>query len=148
MADNEKLEEFIYAKLKLKSYEIFKSFDEANQRELLATVDELISADGKVHPAEAKFRDEVTALLKGLGSRRWSGSPGTRRSADLTIAEPLQIPPKSDNHPFFAGFEQHYSVRSGTAAQAGGNRPLPHHAHHEPARRAARQERRRASWPE
>ena len=41
VADGEDVEKYVYAKLKLKSYEIFQTFDTANQHELLATVDEL-----------------------------------------------------------------------------------------------------------
>lgn len=109
VADDEKVEEFVYAKLKLKSYEIFKGFDEANQRELLATVDELINADGRVHPAEARFRDEIKALLKIVApGERATSRP--RRSAEITIVEPATIQPRSDNHPFFSGFEEHYSA--------------------------------------
>src|ERR1700704_4145712 len=55
VAAGEDVEKSVYAKLKLKSYEIFQTFDPGNQYELLATVDELIYADGSVHPAEAKF---------------------------------------------------------------------------------------------
>src|ERR1700761_2800628 len=65
VADGEDVEKFVYAKLKLRSYEIFQTFDTANQHELLATVDELIYADGSVHPAEQKFRNELEALLDG-----------------------------------------------------------------------------------
>jgi uncharacterized tellurite resistance protein B-like protein len=63
VADGEDVEKFVYAKLKLRSYEIFRSFDPDNQRELLSTIDELIYADGSLHPAEAKFRNELDALL-------------------------------------------------------------------------------------
>src|ERR1700755_2945562 len=59
VADGEDVEKFVYAKLKLRSYEIFQTFDNANQHELLATVDELIYADGSVHPSEQKFRNEL-----------------------------------------------------------------------------------------
>src|SRR5262245_17825876 len=63
VSDQERVEEFVYAKLKLRCYEIFNGFDPDNQRELLATIDDLIYADGSVHPAEAKFRYELEALL-------------------------------------------------------------------------------------
>src|SRR5574339_1010859 len=63
VADGEDVEKFVYAKLKLRSYEIFQSFDPANQPELLTCVDDLIYADGSVHPAEKKFREEIEALL-------------------------------------------------------------------------------------
>src|ERR1700704_265008 len=63
VADGEDVEKFVYAKLKLRSYEIFQSFDRDNQHELLTCVDELIYADGSVHPAEQAFRQELEALL-------------------------------------------------------------------------------------
>src|SRR5689334_7004111 len=63
VVDKEKVEEFVYAKLKLRCYEIFNGFDSGNQKSLLACVDDLIYADGSVHPAEAKFRAELEGLL-------------------------------------------------------------------------------------
>src|SRR3954465_15296962 len=63
VADGENVEKFVYAKLKLRSYEIFQTFDRDNQTELLSTIDELIYADGSVHPAEQRFRNEIEALL-------------------------------------------------------------------------------------
>src|SRR5262245_12845099 len=63
VADGEDVDKFVHAKLKLKSYEIFQAFDPDNQHELLTCVDELIYADGSVHPAEAAFRKELEALL-------------------------------------------------------------------------------------
>src|SRR5262245_3182121 len=63
VAEGEDVEKFVYAKLRLRSYEIFQSFDRDNQHELLSTIDELIYADGSVHPAEQRFRNELEALL-------------------------------------------------------------------------------------
>jgi hypothetical protein len=108
VAGDEDVEKFVYSKLKLRSYEIFKSFDEDNQRELLATVDGLIGADGKIHPAEEKFRDEVEALLKIEPPEIIASKP--RRGAAVHIAEPTVLEPKLENHPFFAEFEEHYSA--------------------------------------
>src|SRR5512139_1241827 len=39
VADGEDVEKFVYAKLKLRSYEIFQTFDRDNQNELLSTID-------------------------------------------------------------------------------------------------------------
>jgi uncharacterized tellurite resistance protein B-like protein len=109
VADGEDVEKFVYAKLKLKSYEIFQSFDHDNQRELLATIDELIYADGSLHPAEQRFRNELEALL----------SHETALTADdievlqqnrVAIGGPAALSPRLEDHPFFAGFEQHYSA--------------------------------------
>ncbi|MCG8423842.1 MAG: metallophosphoesterase [Proteobacteria bacterium] len=109
VADEENVEEFVYAKLKLKSYEIFKSFDEANQRELLASVEELINADGRIHPAEARFRDEVEALLK-IEPPPMDRPSRAQQPGRVTIADTANLDLADDNHPFFVGFEQHYSA--------------------------------------
>ncbi len=114
VADGEDVEKFVYAKLKLRSYEIFQSFDRDNQHELLATVDELIYADGSVHPSEEKFRRELEGLLD-------VSSPGDHILGDkdievlrdqnrVAITNPAPVRPRLDDHPFFAKFEQHYSA--------------------------------------
>jgi len=110
VADNEKVEEFVYAKLKLRSYEIFKSFDKINQRSLLDTIDDLIHADGKVHEAEVKFRDELNALLEEEFSDELSelldvSMPS--REIEITTQEDKQV--HAENHSFFSQFEEHYS---------------------------------------
>ena len=109
VAGDEKVEEFVYARLKLRSYEVFKSFDKANQQELLETVDELIYADGTVHPAEAKFRDEIKALLKSQAPPPDGRAASTDRS-DVAIDAPVYLPSRRDDHPFFAHSEYHYSA--------------------------------------
>jgi hypothetical protein len=115
VADGEDVERFVYAKLKLRSYEIFQSFDRDNQRELLATIDELIYADGSLHPAEQKFRDELQALLTAEAS----AADTTALSADdieflqqsrVAIGGPTALQPRLEDHPFFESFEQHYSA--------------------------------------
>ena len=111
VADGEDVEKFVYAKLKLKSYEIFQTFDPANQHELLATVDELIYADGSVHPSEEKFRKELEALLDNqttmLGSDDIELMPEPNRVA---IEGPAALRSRHEDHPFFASFEQHYAA--------------------------------------
>ena len=59
VAGGENVEKFVYAKLKLRCFEIFKSFDEESQRTLLAAIDKLINADGVVKPAEEKARNAL-----------------------------------------------------------------------------------------
>lgn len=108
VADGEKVEDWVYAKLKTRSFEIFTSFDEANQRALLDTVDELISADGKVHPSEARFRDEIRALLDSEQELEIHEIEMEPVAADIEIDAPRAIPVSSTNHPFFAS-EYHYS---------------------------------------
>jgi hypothetical protein len=63
VAEGENSEEFVFAKLKLRCYELFRRFPEDDQRKLLVLADELMQADGQVHPHEAKFRAELGELL-------------------------------------------------------------------------------------
>jgi uncharacterized tellurite resistance protein B-like protein len=111
VADGEDVEKFVYAKLKLRSYEIFQSFDRDNQHELLATIDELIYADGSVHPAEKKFREELEALLDKNVETLTEGDIEVVPTKQVAIEEPKAAPPpKRDDHPFFQRSEQHYSA--------------------------------------
>jgi hypothetical protein len=108
VAKGEDVQKFVYARLKLRCFEIFQAFDADNQQRLLATVDELIAADGRVHPAEAAFRDEVRALLaQEIPLEDEDLEP---LATELRIAEPAAPRPREDDHPFFAAFEVHYSA--------------------------------------
>ena len=109
VADGEDVEKFVYAKLKLRSYEIFQTFDRDNQLELLATIDELIYADGSVHPSEAKFRQELQDLLDSTNQLSVDDIEVLRDASQIEIGSPRQVRTRHENHPFFAGFEQHYS---------------------------------------
>ena len=106
VSSGEKQDDFVHAKLKLRCFEIFKSFDQANQDQLLDTVDQLIQADGHVHPAEAKFRAELVALLhEELGVElldEGSDKP------PVSIHEAEALAPLTENHPFFDQFEHNY----------------------------------------
>ncbi|MBA3463768.1 MAG: serine/threonine protein phosphatase [Deltaproteobacteria bacterium] len=118
VADGEDVEKFVYSKLKLRSYEIFQTFEKENQHELLATVDELIYADGSVHPAEKKFRDELEALLDSSSTLSPSDIEILREQSRVAIEKPIAgARPRLDDHPFFAGFEQHYSADPGRIKQ-------------------------------
>jgi hypothetical protein len=112
VAEGEDHARFVYAKLKLRSYEIFKSFDAANQAGLLSTIDELISADGAVHPAEAKFREEIVGLLAVAVPAADAGAqlPPRPPKVDLEVAPAIAVPPRRENHPFFQSGEHHYSA--------------------------------------
>lgn len=107
VANEEKLDEFVYAKLKLRSYEIFKSFDEENQEALLGTIDELINADGKVHPAEEKFRSEINDLLSI--EIPLADDEIQFVASDLAIDAPVEMSSEADDHPLFEPLERHYS---------------------------------------
>ncbi len=106
VAEGEEQDTFVHAKLKLRCFEIFQSFDDDNRDALLDTVDELINADGHVHPAEAKFRGELADLLnQDLGIELLDDEG--EHSVD--VAAPSQLQTHPEDNPFFAQFEKHYS---------------------------------------
>ena len=111
VADAERPEEFVYAKLKLRCFEIWSGFGPENRGELLSTIDDLIYADGSVHPAEARFRDELEALLHAPVKLTALPDDDEHAVAPMVeISSPLAIAPRQDDHPFFQRFEQHYSA--------------------------------------
>lgn len=108
IARDEDRDTFVHSKLKQHCFELFEDFDRPNQEALLRCVDELIRADGELHPAELQFRGELVALLESdedileLVDVRDDGPtteilPKTRIEAD-------------EDHPFFKQFEFHYSA--------------------------------------
>ncbi|MBK7584402.1 MAG: metallophosphoesterase [Myxococcales bacterium] len=106
VAAAEKQNDFVHAKLKLQCFEIFKSFDKENQERLMDTVDQLINADGHVHPAEAKFRGELADLLEeDLGVELLED--GAERPP-VSIHGDTTMIPVVENHPFFDQFEHNY----------------------------------------
>jgi uncharacterized tellurite resistance protein B-like protein len=108
VAEGEAQDTFVFSKLKLRCFEIFKSFDQGNQEQLMDTIDELIQADGQVHPAEVKFRGELAALLEeDLGVELLADDATSRTSA---VAKDVKLIPSSENHPFFDQFEHHYTT--------------------------------------
>ncbi len=107
VAEGEAQDTFVRAKLKLRCFEIFKAFDEQSQEQLMATVDELINADGEVHPAEAKFRAELVDMLnEQLGVELIDEA----ESLPFAVSRPQVMQTRAEDHPFFAQFEQHYSA--------------------------------------
>jgi len=106
VTQDERQDDFVHLKLKVRCFEIFKTFDEENQRQLMETVDELIHADGHVHPAEAKFRAELGQLLHAnveLDLVEEEVRPS------IEVRNPVTLPPPPEPHPFFNQFEYHYS---------------------------------------
>ncbi len=107
VAADEEQDEFVRSRLKLRCFEIFDSFDSAGREALMETVDELLMADGVAHPAELKFRAELSELLDAEVEVELL-EDGTRPPVNVTeavdrVAEALA-------HPFFDRSEQHYSA--------------------------------------
>jgi uncharacterized tellurite resistance protein B-like protein len=124
VADGESTAQFVLAKLKLRCFELFRHFDDHTRSELLASVDELMFADGTVHPNEASFRRELYQLLL---------EPVQIDDADLdeveagsmVIGAPATLAVAQSDHPFFKGFEHPYAKdRETFAVQAQGDMEL------------------------
>src|SRR5271156_1339963 len=63
VAEGETTEQFVYAKLALRCYELLRPFDDDARAHIFGIVGELIMADGVVHPEEARLRDDIERLL-------------------------------------------------------------------------------------
>ena len=110
VAKDEDRDTYVHGKLKQRCFELFEGFDRENQEAILESVDELIEADGELHPAELQFRGELVALLESDVSFELVGAMVEGPAA--SILPPAQIP-ASDDHPFFQQFEFHYSANPG-----------------------------------
>jgi hypothetical protein len=106
VAEGEDVNAFVISKLKLRCFELFEGLSTDNRKALLDVVDSFINADGVVHPAEVQFRNELAALLdqSELGAEE-AGLEGT-----LEVEKPIELPSATEDHPFFKGFEHHYSA--------------------------------------
>lgn len=124
VAEGEAQDAFVHAKLKLRCFEIWKSFDKGNQDQLMETIDELVHADGQVHPAEAKFRSELADLLhQELGIELVEDAGA--QSPPVEVHPEVELRPSLPNHPFFDQFEHHYTTdRDRLMAQVASDRQL------------------------
>ncbi|MBC8068091.1 MAG: serine/threonine protein phosphatase [Deltaproteobacteria bacterium] len=105
VAEGEDSRHFVLTKLKLRCFELFRSLSPGNRAALLELVDEFIGADGVVHPAEVEFRNDLASLL-GQPSIPEPELPAQEK---VEIARPVELPSATTDHPFFQGFEHHYS---------------------------------------
>ncbi|MEX1362212.1 MAG: metallophosphoesterase [Nannocystaceae bacterium] len=106
VADGEDPQGFVLSKLQLQCYEMFRELSPGNREALLDIVDEFIGADGVVHPAEVKFRNDLAALL---GAEVLVEEVPVHESR-LQVQRPADLRSIQADHPFFAGFEHHYSA--------------------------------------
>jgi hypothetical protein len=107
VAHDEDSEQFVQSRLKLRCFEAFQQFDRAGQEALMETIDELLMADGEVHPAEIKFRAELASLLEAdLGVELVEDEP----AAHTRVHAPAVLSSEAAVHPFFDQFEHDYAV--------------------------------------
>jgi len=91
-------QQFVLAKLKLGCFELLKRFDAGKQAEILGTIDELIRADGVVHPEELKFREEIVRLLE-VPLELGDDDIETVAQGDFTVDQARKIEPRQSDHP-------------------------------------------------
>ncbi len=114
VASEDTQEAFVHSRLKLRCFELFQGFDRGNQEVLLEAMDALINADGQVHPAEQKFRNELVALFESdLGIEILADE--SKPKVSVTEIEHGAAPAVA--HPFFEQFEHHYSSDSDKIAK-------------------------------
>ncbi|MCP5067976.1 MAG: serine/threonine protein phosphatase [bacterium] len=106
VADGEDVHEFVVSRLKLRCFELFHDLTPDNRVALLDVVDEFINADGVVHPAEVKFRNELADLL----NQEILIDDADIMATGVEVGKPTQMEPTTENHPFFQAFEHHYSA--------------------------------------
>ena len=109
LAKDEDRDTFVHAKLKQHCFELFEGFDRPNQEALLEAVDELIAADGHLHPAELEFRGELVALLDSHEDSLELLETDDADRPTMSIEPPATLVADED-HPFFQQFEFHYSA--------------------------------------
>ncbi|HKA91847.1 MAG TPA: metallophosphoesterase family protein [Haliangiales bacterium] len=111
VAGDENQTKFVHARMKLRCFELFKQFDESNQRDLLEAASKLIAADGVEHPNEIRFRQELAALLGAEVPVPVVDEdvPAAKAPPPLQVAPPIVPPPRMENHPILEHMEKHYS---------------------------------------
>lgn len=105
--EEEDTDAFVWSRLKLRCFELFKSLDDSNRGALLEVVDEFINADGVVHPAEVKFRNELADLL----GREIMIDEAEIEGVGVEVSKPGKLEARQVNHPFFESHEHHYSSK-------------------------------------
>ncbi|APR87195.1 Serine/threonine protein phosphatase catalytic subunit protein [Minicystis rosea] len=116
VADGENQLKFVQAKLKLRCFELFKSCDEENRGRLLATVEELMHADGVVHPHEVAFRDELLRLIDAPLEFE-EGELEEMPAPSVIVGVTQALKPRQDDHPFLRSLEWEHSRDKATFAK-------------------------------
>jgi hypothetical protein len=117
VADGEDTRQFVLAKLKLRCFELFKRFDDKGRSNLLAAVDDLMFADGVVHPNEEQFRRELYRLLLEPIEIDDSEIIEEVQTGGIVIGGLKTLTPAQSDHPFFRGFEYPYAKDPDTFAR-------------------------------
>ena len=106
VAEGESTEQFVYAQLALRCYELLRPFEEDARAVLFEIVDELIVADGVAHPNEERLRDDIQRLLAEPIEIEMEEIPDTVVERRVAIEDPQVLAPRIDDHPFFTREER------------------------------------------
>jgi Calcineurin-like phosphoesterase len=110
VAEGESAGQFVAARLKLRCFELLQRLGPDNRAALLRMADDLIRADGHVHPLEQRFREDLLSLFTAEDAAHIDpSSPGSRRGAALILDEPRPRPLAHADHPFFHASEHAYA---------------------------------------
>ena len=129
VCEGESTTDFVIAKLKLGCFELLKGFEDADRSALLDAIDELMHADGIIHPNEQSFRQDLAQLLV---------APVELDDAEVVAIEEGKIAfggvaslvPEVDDHPLLRPSEWNYAADPDTfATQAAGDMALLHRVH-------------------
>ncbi len=108
VAEGESHVQFVVSKLKLGCFELLSHLDGNLQQAIIDAVGKLMHADGRVHPNEAAFFEEVNALihtpLELEDTELEEIAPG-----EVVVDAPKSLAPRMQNHPFFRGGEWDFS---------------------------------------
>ncbi len=107
VAEGETTEQFVYAKLALRCYELLRPFDDAARANLFEIVDELIMADGVVDPQEARLRDDIQRLLAEPVEIEIEEIPDTVFDRRIRV-EKEELVASVEDHAFFTREERVY----------------------------------------
>jgi hypothetical protein len=104
VAQGETTEQYVLSRLKLGCFELLQGFDEEDQQGILGTVDELMHADGVVHPNEQAFRDELVQLVSSVEELD-EAVIHLVDAGEVIIGQTQRPQPQMDNHPFLTQHE-------------------------------------------
>lgn len=106
VAESEQRETFVSCRLKQRCFEILGALPEKLRHQMLATVDDLVMADGQAHAAEVSFRQELVELFEEAPALELESNKIPRKVV-LEPASTLAHTPTT--HRFFDQLEANYT---------------------------------------
>jgi hypothetical protein len=108
VAHGETNEQFVLARLKLGCFELLKRLDEQGQQAILEAVEQLMLADGVIHPNEQTFHDEIARLITSAEEVD-EVEIQLLDEGEVIIGQTQHPLPAMENHPFLSRQEWDFS---------------------------------------